>query len=161
MIFPGRYARLSDDKTEILVDESVPWGNDTLLTFEFCSGENKYAIHTGNNMYLNKDGKLAPEISPDCLYTIEYNNGYIAFKEQGGLYLSATGSKGVLKTLATSSAVTSAEQFTLEDSLPQGSFMSRSNSRYVSTKQGNGQLRTMVGFLTSIDHRYGCVGQPG
>ena len=133
----SRYARLSDDKTEILVEESVPWGDDTLLTFEFCAGENKYAIRTGNSLYLMKDGKLSPEVSTDCLYTIEYHSGYIAFKEQDGLYLSCTGSKGVLKTLATSNKVTSAEQFTLEDSLPQGSFMSRSNSRYVSTKQGN------------------------
>lgn len=49
-------------------------------------------------------------------------------------YLSPIGSKAVLKTR--SSTVTRDELFSLEDSLPQASFIAAMNLRYVSVKQG-------------------------
>ena len=59
-----RYAHLSEeDQDEIHVVETVPWGEDTLFTLEFREGVNKYAIHTCNNQYLQKDGKLTPTIN--------------------------------------------------------------------------------------------------
>ena len=59
-----RYAHLSEeDQDEIHVVETVPWGEDTLFTLEFREGANKYAIHTCNNQYLQKDGKLTPTIN--------------------------------------------------------------------------------------------------
>ncbi len=30
-----RFARLSEERTEIQVEENVPWGEDTLFTLEF------------------------------------------------------------------------------------------------------------------------------
>ena len=59
-----RYAHLSESQEEIHVEENVPWGEDTLFTLEFREeAPCKYAIHTCNNMYLQKDGKLAPELN--------------------------------------------------------------------------------------------------
>ena len=52
-----------EDQDEIHVVETVPWGEDTLFTLEFREGVNKYAIHTCNNQYLQKDGKLTPTIN--------------------------------------------------------------------------------------------------
>ena len=57
-----RFARLSEEQTEIQVEENVPWGENTLFTLEFRELENKYAIHTCNNMYLMRDGRLMPEL---------------------------------------------------------------------------------------------------
>ena len=58
-----RFAHLSDVQDEIHVEENVPWGEDTLFTLEFREEANKYAIHTCNNMYLQKDGKLVPSVN--------------------------------------------------------------------------------------------------
>jgi len=129
-----RFARLSEEQTEIQVEENVPWGENTLFTLEFREDQNKYAIHTCNNMYLMRDGRLAPEINKDCMFACEYHGGYIALRDQQGLYLSPIGSRAVLKTR--SNVVTKDELFSLEDSLPQASFMAGANSRYVSVKQG-------------------------
>merc|ERR1712088_619573 len=129
-----RFARLSEEQTEIQVEENVPWGEDTLFTLEFREQQKKYAIHSCNNMYLSRDGRLAPEVNNQCLFACEYHGGYIALRDQEGLYLSPIGSRAVLKTR--SNVVTKDELFSLEDSLPQASFVAASNSRYVSVKQG-------------------------
>lgn len=129
-----RFARLSEDQMEIQVEENVPWGENTLFTLEFREGENKYAIHTCNNMYLARDGRLVPQLLKDGLFSLEYHGGFIALRDQSGLYLSPIGSRAVLKTR--SNSVTKDELFSLEDSLPQASFVAASNSRYVSIKQG-------------------------
>lgn len=129
-----RFAHLSESQEEIQVEENVPWGEDTLFTLEFREDANKYAIHTCNNMYLNRDGKLTPEVSKDCHFSVEYHGGYIALRDVQGQYLAPIGSRAVLKTRST--AVTKDELFSLEDSLPQASFVAASNARYVSVKQG-------------------------
>ena len=129
-----RFARLSEDRTEIQVEENVPWGSDTLFTLEFREEANKYALHTSNNCYLMKDGRLVPELSKDCLFACEYHSGHLALRDQEGLYLSPMGSRAVLKTR--SNAVTKDELFSLEDSLPQASFQAVTNQRFVSIKLG-------------------------
>lgn len=130
-----RYAHLSEeDQDEIHVVETVPWGEDTLFTLEFREDVNKYAVHTCNNQYLQKDGKLTPTINNDCYFSCEYHGGHIALRDQQGLYLAPIGSRAVLKTR--SKVVTKDELFSLEDSLPQASFVAASNTRYVSVKQG-------------------------
>jgi len=55
-------------------------------------------------------------------------------RDKVGGYLSPIGSKALLKTR--SQTVTKDELFTLEDSLPQASFIAALNSKYVSVKQG-------------------------
>ena len=92
-----------------------------------------------------RDGRLAPEINNQCLFACEYHGGYIALRDQEGLYLSPIGSRAVLKTR--SNVVTKDELFSLEDSLPQASFVAAANSRYVSVKQGEdsrGQGRLLI-----------------
>jgi len=129
-----RFARLSAEKTEIQVEENVPWGEDTLFTLEFREEANKYAVHTCNNMYLARNGALQPTVSKESMFACEYHGGFIALRDQEGLYLSPIGSRAVLKTR--SNVVTKDELFSLEDSLPQASFIAASNSRFVSIKQG-------------------------
>ena len=67
---------------------------------------------------------------------VESMENYTALHQ--GLYLSPIGSRAVLKTR--SNVVTKDELFSLEDSLPQASFMAAANSRYVSVKQGACEL---------------------
>ena len=76
-----RFARLSEEQTEIQVEENVPWGENTLFTLEFREEENKYAIHTCNNMYLMRDGRLGPQLNKECLFACEYHGGYIALRD--------------------------------------------------------------------------------
>lgn len=129
-----RYAHLSEDQDEIQVEENIPWGEDTLFTLEFREEANKYAIHTCTNQYLQKDGKLTSSVNEDCYFSCEYHGGHIALRDLQGLYLAPIGSRAVLKSR--SKTVTKDELFSLEDSLPQASFVAASNTRYVSIKQG-------------------------
>ena len=77
-----RFARLSEDEAEIQVEENVPWGEDTLFTLEFREEANKYAVHTCNNRYLVRDGRLAAALQQECLFACEYHGGYIALRDQ-------------------------------------------------------------------------------
>lgn len=74
-----RYAHLNEEGTEIEVDANVPWGEDTLFTLEFR--DNKYAIHTSNNMYLSLDGKLISQCTRDSLFCLEYHHGSLALRD--------------------------------------------------------------------------------
>ena len=81
-------------------------------------------------------------ITQDCHFSVEYHGGYIALRDVQGQYLAPIGSRAVLKTRST--AVTKDELFSLEDSLPQASFVAASNARYVSVKQGKERSLTTV-----------------
>ncbi|CAH0564572.1 unnamed protein product [Brassicogethes aeneus] len=130
-----RFAHLSENLDEIHVDANIPWGEDTLFTLEFRQDESgKYAIHTCNNKYLSLSGKLLDTCNKDCLFTAEYHSGALALRDRTGAYLAPIGSKAILKTR--SNTVTRDELFSLEDSLPQASFVAALNSRFVSVKQG-------------------------
>ncbi|XP_017770932.1 PREDICTED: protein singed [Nicrophorus vespilloides] len=130
-----RFAHLSENLDEIQVDANIPWGEDTLFTLEFRLDESgKYAIHTCNNKYLSMQGKLVESCNKDCLFSAEYHSGQLALRDRNGTYLSPIGSKAVLKSR--SNTVTKDELFSLEDSLPQASFVASLNSRFVSVKQG-------------------------
>ncbi|KAK2710834.1 protein singed-like isoform X1 [Artemia franciscana] len=129
-----RFAHLSEEKDEIHVDSNVPWGADTLFTLEFREDAHMYAIHTCNDKYLQRDGKLVDICTDACLFSAEYHDGHIALRDSQGAYLAPIGSRAVLKTR--SSNVTRDELFSLEDSVPQATFMSLMNGRYVSVKQG-------------------------
>ena len=61
--FFRKYFILFSFQDEIHVEENVPWGEDTLFTLEFREEANKYSIHTCNNMYLQRDGKLVPAVN--------------------------------------------------------------------------------------------------
>ena len=68
------------------------------------------------------------------MFSAEYHSGHLALRDRHGTYLSPIGSKAVLKSR--SSTVTRDELFSLEDSLPQASFIAGLNNKYVSVKQG-------------------------
>uniref|UniRef100_T1HPP1 Fascin domain-containing protein n=1 Tax=Rhodnius prolixus TaxID=13249 RepID=T1HPP1_RHOPR len=141
-----RFAHLSENLDEIHFDANIPWGEDTLFTLEFRAEEGgRYAIHTCNNKYLSREGKLVPQVTPNCLFSAEYHTGQLALRDSAGNYLSPIGSKAVLKTR--SQVVTKDELFTLEDSLPQASFIAALNSRYVSVKQGKARNPTTINFM--------------
>ncbi|XP_057364820.1 protein singed-like [Daphnia carinata] len=129
-----RFAHLSDQGDEIHVDANIPWGSTTLFTLEFRDDSRLYAIHTANNRYLSRDGRLLEQCNATCLFSLEYHAGALALRDTQGLYLAPLGSKAVLRTRSTS--VTKDELFTLEDSLAQAVFVAMMNSRYVSVKQG-------------------------
>ena len=59
---------------------------------------------------------------------------HLLCRDINGGYLAPIGSKAVLKSRSTT--VTRDELFSLEDSLPQASFVAALNQRYVSVKQG-------------------------
>lgn len=143
-----RFAHLSENLDEIHVDANIPWGEDTLFTLEFRLDESgKYALHTCNNKYLSREGKLVDTCTKDCLFTAEYHSGQLALRDRSGAYLSPIGSKAVLKTR--SQTVTKDELFSLEDSLPQASFVAALNSKYVSVKQG--QCRSAFSIPILLD----------
>ncbi|XP_046989522.1 protein singed [Schistocerca americana] len=130
-----RFAHLSESLDEIHVDANVPWGEDTLFTLEFRADEGgRYALHTCTNRYLSREGKLVETLNPNCLFSAEYHQGQLALRDCTGAYLAPIGSKAVLKSR--SNTVTKDELFSLEDSLPQASFVAGLNARYVSVKQG-------------------------
>lgn len=138
-----RFAHLSENFDEIHVDANVPWGEDTLFTLEFRVDDGgKYALHTCNNKYLSREGKLVDTCNPNCMFSLEYHGGLLALRDKSGAYLSPIGSKATLKTR--SQSVTKDELFSLEDSLPQASFIAALNSRYVSVKQGEYCLITSI-----------------
>lgn len=156
-----RFAHLSENLDEIHVDANVPWGEDTLFTLEFRQDENgKYAIHTCNNKYLSLGGKLVDKCTQDCLFSAEYHAGQLALRDRTGAYLSPIGSKAVLKTR--SQTVTKDELFSLEDSLPQASFMALLNNKFVSVKQGKFPVNLLIlhavlsVWRSRIDSRVPC-----
>ena len=73
------------------MDANIPWGEDTLFTLEFR--DNHYALHTCNNLYLQREGRLQSSCAEDCLFSIEYHNGSLALRDRSGKYLSPVGSK--------------------------------------------------------------------
>jgi len=88
-----RFAHLSDAGDEIHVDANIPWGSTTLFTLEFREESRYYAIHTSNNRYLSRDGRLVETVNPTCLFSLEYHAGNIALRDTTGLYLAPLGSK--------------------------------------------------------------------
>jgi len=89
----------------------------------------------------------------DCYFACEYHGGLIALRDAQGLYLAPIGSRAVLKTR--SNTVTKDELFSLEDSLPQASFVAASNARYVSIKQGKTLKIVESMYVTAMLCLYG------
>lgn len=69
------------------------------------------------------------------------------YRDINGAYLAPIGSKAVLKSRSTT--VTRDELFSLEESLPQASFVAALNQRYVSVKQG---ITTFVLIVQKQQH---------
>lgn len=70
----------------------------------------------------------------ECLFTIEYHGGFIAFRDQNGRYLAGSGRASVLKTRSTN--VSRDELFVFEEAPIQVAFRATFNNKWVSVKQG-------------------------
>ena len=72
--------------------------------------------------------------SVECLFTIEYHCGNIAFRDHSGRYLAAAGRASLLRSRSTH--VTKDEQFEFEVAPIQLALRATFNNKWVSTKQG-------------------------
>lgn len=81
--------------------------------------------------YMNGHVSIPPK---NCLFTIEYHGGFIAFRDRCGRYLAAAGRQAVLRTRA--SAVGKDELFAFEPAPLQVALRATFNNKWVSTKQG-------------------------
>ncbi|XP_074603413.1 fascin domain-containing protein singed isoform X2 [Brevipalpus obovatus] len=70
----------------------------------------------------------------ECLFTIEYHGGFIAFRDQNGRYLACSGRASVLRTRATN--VSRDELFIFEEAPIQIALRAAFNDKWVSVKQG-------------------------
>jgi len=126
-----RFAALEED--EVQVEQNVAWGEKTLFTLEWREEAYKYAVKA-DNKYLGRDGKVVDRVTEDCLFAVEYYGGYLALKDQQGMYMSPIGAKAVMKSR--SKVVTTDELFSLEKPIPQVSIQAVGSGKYVSVKQG-------------------------
>ncbi|KAH7644043.1 singed-like protein [Dermatophagoides farinae] len=135
-------------------------GNYVLIPASTCIGSIKYISSDGicvdasnekssitnnnnNNNKLNgfangnglTNGSSSIVMPPkDCLFTIEYHGGFVAFRDKSGRYLAATGRQAVLRTRST--AVGKDELFVFEPAPLQVAFRATFNNKWISIKQG-------------------------
>lgn len=114
--------------------------NDSLI----CA-KSKGNGFTNGGSYVNGCITIPPK---NCLFTIEYHGGFIAFRDRCGRYLAAAGRQAVLRTRAT--AVGKDELFSFEPAPLQVSLRATFNNRWVSTKQGESNYFNLF-YLT---HRF-------
>ena len=149
-----------DGKEQIQVDATSPWGSETLFHFKYFEG-GRYSLLTSSCKYLTCEGMcidwapshnsngtngtsgglivngkpLTAVVPPsECLFTIEYHGGNIAFRDMSGKYLAASGRASTLRTR--SNTVSRDELFEFEKAPIQVSLRATFNNRFVSTKQG-------------------------
>lgn len=145
---------------QVQVDATTAWGPETLFQFKFYEG-GKYALLTSSCKYVTSEGSctewtpvsakanghsngvsitiksaaVVPQLPPpECLFTIEYHGGNVAFRDCRGRYLAAAGRSAILRTR--SSNVSRDELFEFEPAPIQVAFRADFNNRYVSVKQG-------------------------
>lgn len=150
----------SDDgaNEQIQVDSTTAWGSDTLFQFKYYEG-GRYALLTSSCKFLTSEGaciewtptadnngsastgngsvsiKSSTPIPPSqCLFTVEYHGGSIAFRDCHGRYLAAAGRASVLRTR--SNNVSRDELFDFEAAPIQVALRADFNNRFVSIKQG-------------------------
>lgn len=168
-----------DDSEQVQVDSTNAWGSQTLFQFKYFDNGNyalvtassasskiKYLSSEGTCLDIGegqatKGGKLngsngvhangaAKEWPPkNCLFTIEYHGGFIAFRDKCGRYLAAAGRQAVLRTRST--AVGKDELFEFEPAPLQVAFRATFNNKWVSIKQGKSKGTSRLGHFFSGD----------
>lgn len=139
-----RCARVVGDDAQskqVQVDAAISWGSETLFHFKYHEG-GKYSILTSDCLYLTNEGKCIPwkqedesNLAPtECLFTLEYHGGYLAFRDSFSQYLAAAGRPLILRSR--SAGVSRDELFSFERAPLQVSFKATFNNRWVSIKQG-------------------------
>lgn len=136
----NRYAHL--DNGRLKVNEVIPWGSDATITLCYNQWEeNKppYHLKASNQKYLDHtSGDLVDSIGPNTALVLEFYQGQVAFRNEDGCYLAASGvrelkTKGKMKTTPGPD-----ELFHIQDSAPQGVFHSLAGGKkkLVSHRQG-------------------------
>lgn len=158
-----RFARITDDDTsrfelgelrnnqnqltaadriqQVQLDATISWGPETLFQFKYYDG-GRYSLITGDtNKYLTNEGKCiswkgADEFAlppTECLFTLEYHSGFLAFRDSFSHYLAAAGRSSILRSR--SIGVSRDELFVFESAPIQVSLKATFNNRWVSIKQ--------------------------
>lgn len=155
-----RFARVSDDENkfdysnkqpssngvvpQVQLDATISWGPETLFQLKYYEG-GKYSLLTSDYLYLTNEGKCigwksssteeSNSLPPaECLFTLEYHSGFLAFRDSFSQYLAAAGRSSILRSR--SAGVSRDELFVIENAPIQASFKATFNNRWVSIKQG-------------------------
>lgn len=146
-----RFARVVDGDSyqqdlstkQVQLDATISWGSETLFHFKYHDG-GRYSLLNSDCMYLTNEGKCVPwkplaeepNSTPpsECLFTLEYHSGFLAFRDSFSHYLAAAGRSSVLRSR--SAGVSRDELFTFESAPIQVSLKATFNNRWVSIKQG-------------------------
>lgn len=133
----------NNNKSQVQLDATISWGPETLFQFKYYEG-GRYSLLTKDCMYLTNEGKCinwkSPDNSdsslppPDCLFTLEYHSGFLAFRDSFSQYLAAAGRSSILRSR--SIGVSRDELFVFENAPIQISLKATFNNRWVSIKQG-------------------------
>lgn len=145
-----RYARIANDETingkqaqigQVQLDATISWGPETLFQFKYYEG-GRYSLLTSDCKLLSNEGKCIEWKSQDessipsaeCLFTLEYHSGFLAFRDSFSHYLAAAGRSSILRSR--SIGVSRDELFAFEPAPIQVSLKATFNNRWVSIKQG-------------------------
>jgi len=128
-------------KAQVQLDATISWGSETLFQFKYHEG-GRYSLLTSDCLYLTNEGKCVDWKAPDesalppaeCLFTLEYHSGFLAFRDSFSHYLAAAGRSSILRSR--SIGVSRDELFVFESSPIQISLKATFNNRWVSIKQG-------------------------
>ena len=138
------YAHLSDDGTEVRVNEDMAWGYDATITLEFYDG--KYAIRAANAKYLTYKGRLDEMVTLDSLFILVFRGTQVAFRDRKGNFLTAVGAHATL--MSRRDSISKDELFTLEDTNPQITLIAY-NRKYVSVRMGQQEVRANQSEITN------------
>lgn len=145
-----RFARVADDDAstkhsslsgQVQLDSTTIWGPETLFQFKYYEG-GRYSLLTSDCKLLTNEGKCIGWDEQDdstcppaeCLFTLEYHSGFLAFRDSFSHYLAAAGRSSVLRSR--SIGVSRDELFAFEPAPIQVSMKATFNNRWVSIKQG-------------------------
>lgn len=131
----------NDDCAQVQLDSTISWGQETLFQFNYYEG-GRYSLLTSDNKHLTNEGKCISWKGEDesslppaeCLFTLEYHSGFLAFRDAFGHYLAAAGRSSVFRSR--SIGVSRDELFVFEVAPIQVSLKATFNNRWVSCKQG-------------------------
>lgn len=112
--------------------EEIPWGHDCIIFLQYVDG--KYSFQDINKQFLCRDGMLKPVRDDDCLFTIFFTSGNVAFRDSQGKFLSCVGPQATLQS-SKKDGIGQPELFQIHNAKPQFSFLAY-NQKYLSNKQG-------------------------
>lgn len=137
----AKTAGAAEAALQVQLDANISWGSGTLFQFKYHEG-GRYSLLTSDEQLLTNEGRCLgwtaqgeSELPPaECLFTLEYHSGYLAFRDSFSQYLAAAGRSSILRSR--SIGVSRDELFMFESVPIQVSLKATFNNRWVSIKQG-------------------------